>query len=217
MAKQKHSFNPMTFLSTVGAGRKMMSFRQGETIYAQGEVSDALFVIQNGTVRVSVEVRKGKEVTLDILSDEQFVGEESIADQPLRTASARAITECRLLRIDNTAMLRGLTRQVRLANTFWAYVLAKNLRYQQDLVDHRYNFSEKRLARVLLQLAHVDEHGMPGLVPPIKQETLAEMVGTTRSRISLFLNRFKKSRFIDYDNRGGVLRVHRTLVAYRDQ
>jgi CRP/FNR family transcriptional regulator, cyclic AMP receptor protein len=114
-------------------------------------------------------------------------------------------------------MIRGLTRQVRLANTCLAYVLAKNLRYQKDLVDHRYNFAEKRLARVLLQLAHVDEYGTPGLVPRIKQETLAEIVGTTRSRISLFLNRFKKSGFIDYDNKSGALRVHRTLVTYRDQ
>ena len=177
-----------------------------------------LFVIQQGKIRLSVKSQAGKEAILDILSDGDFVGKDSVAGQSFRTASASAMTDCILLRIEEKAMLLALTRHVKLANIFRAYVLARNIRYQQDLVDQHCNSSEKRLARVLLLLAHFDGHGASEtMVPKMKHETLAEMVGTTRSRISFFMNRFKESGFIYYENKGKLLRVHRTLFAFCGQ
>lgn len=215
MATRSLAFNPRIFLSTVGAGREMMSFRKGQTIYAQGGTADALFVIQKGKVKLSVKSPAGKDAVLDILSEEDFIGKDSIAGQSSRTASATAMTDCSLLRIEKNAMMVALTREVKLANMFWAYVLARNIRYQQDLVDQRCNPSEKRLARVLLLLAHFDGHGSPETqIPKISHETLAEMVGTTRSRISFFMKRFKDSGFIYYGHKGGLMRVHRTLLAF---
>src|SRR5271154_2863030 len=134
MATQRRAFNPTTFLTTVGTGRKMISFRKGQTIYSLNDAADALFVIQEGKVRLSVKSQAGKEAILDILTDGDFVGKDSVAGQSSRTASASAMTDCTLLRIEKHAMLRALTRQVKLANIFWAYVLARNIRYQQDLV-----------------------------------------------------------------------------------
>jgi CRP-like cAMP-binding protein len=218
MAKQRLPFNAKTFLTTIGNGRKMMSFTKGQTIYSLHDVADALFSIQKGKVKLSVKSQAGKEAILDILSDGDFLGKDSVAGQSSRTASASAMTDCTLLRIEKKAMLLALTRHVKLANMFWAYVLARNIRYQQDLVDQHCNSSEKRLARVLLLLAHFDGHGAAETtVPKMKHETLAEMVGTTRSRISFFMNRFKKSGFIFYENKGKLLRVHRTLLAFCDQ
>jgi CRP/FNR family cyclic AMP-dependent transcriptional regulator len=215
VAKQKCSFNPRTFLSTVGIGREMMSFRKGQTIYAQGDAADALFVIRKGTVRLSAKSQGGKEATIDILNDEDFVGKDSIAGEPSRTASANAMTDCSLLRIEKEAMMFALTRQVKLANAFLAYVLARNIRYQQDLVDQRCNSSKKRLARILLMLAHLDGQGAPEItIPKISHATLAEMVGTTRSRVCFFMKRFKESGFIYYEKTSKLLRVHRTLLAF---
>jgi CRP/FNR family transcriptional regulator, cyclic AMP receptor protein len=212
---KNRAFDPRIFLSTIGAGREMMSFRKRQAIYTQGDVADALFVIQKGKVKVSVKSSAGKEAVLDILSDEDFIGKDSIAGQSSRTASATAMTDCKLLRIEKKVMILALAKQVKLANMFWAYVLARNIRYQQDLVDQRCNPSEKRLARILLLLAHFDGHGSPETqIPKISHETLAEMVGTTRSRVSFFMNRFKESGFIYYGHKGGVMRVHRTLLAF---
>lgn len=195
-----------------------MSFTKGQTIYAQGDAADALFVIQEGQVKLSAKSQIGKEAILDILSGADFVGKDSIAGQSFRTASASAITDCTLLRISRKPMLSALARHVKLANLFWAYVLVRNIRYQQDLVDQHCNPSEKRLARILLLLAHYDGHGpVEATVPKISQETLAEMVGTTRSRICFFMNRFKKSGFIDYEHKGKTLQVHRTLLAFCGQ
>jgi CRP/FNR family cyclic AMP-dependent transcriptional regulator len=177
-----------------------------------------LFVVQRGSIKLSVKSRTGREATLDILSDADFVGKDSVAGRSTRVASASAMTDCSLLRITKTAMMLALSRQVKLANLFWAYVLARNLRYQQDLVDQHCNPSEKRLARILLLLAHYDGRGAAETtVPAISHETLAEMVGTTRSRICFFMNRFKKSGFIYYEHKGKLLRVHRTLLAFCDQ
>ncbi len=217
-AREGRGFNPRIFLSTVGAGREMLSFRKGKTIFAQGDAADALFVIQKGEVKLSVKSPTGREAVLDILSDEDFVGKDSIAGQSSRTASARAMTDCSLLRIEKKTMLRALAQQGKLANMFWAYVLARNIRYQQDLVDQRCNPSEKRLARILLLLAHFDGHGSPETqIPKISHETLAEMVGTTRSRVSFFMKRFKESGFIYYGSKGRLMRVHRTLLAFCGQ
>jgi len=218
MAKQRRAFSPKTFLTTVGPGRKMMSFSKGQTIYAQGDPANSLFVIQKGRVKLSVKSQAGKEAVLDILSNEDFVGKDSVAGLSSRTASATAITDCSLLRIEKKVMMLALTRQMKLASMFWAYVLARNIRYQQDLVDQHCNPSEKRLARILLLLAHFDGNGASETtIPYISHETLAEMVGTTRSRISFFMNRFKKSGFIYYKSRAELLRVHRTLLAFCGQ
>ncbi len=218
MEKQRRAFSPKTFLTTVGIGRKMMSFTKGQTIYSMNDAADVLFVIQQGKVKLSVKPLAGKEAILDILSAGDFVGKDSLAGQSSRTASASAMTDCTLLRITKEAMLLALTRHAKLANMFWAYVLARNIRYQQDLVDQHCSSSEKRLARVLLQFAHFDGHGAAETtVPKTKHETLAEMVGTTRSRISFFMNRFRKSGFIFYENEGNLLRVHRKLIAFCGQ
>jgi CRP/FNR family transcriptional regulator, cyclic AMP receptor protein len=218
MTKQRHAFNPKTFLSTVGTGRTLISFTKGQTIFAQGDAADSLYVIQTGRVKVSVKSEAGREATLDILSDADLVGKDSMAGQVARTASARAITDCSLLRITKRVMLLALTRQIKLANVFWAYVLDGNIRYQRDLVDQHCNPSEKRLARILLLLAHYDGHGGPETtVPKVSHETLAEMVGTTRSRVSFFMNKFKDSGFIYYEHKGKLLRVHRTLLAFCGQ
>jgi CRP/FNR family transcriptional regulator, cyclic AMP receptor protein len=196
----------------------MLSFRKGQIIYAQGSAADSLFVIQKGRVKLSVKSRVGREATLDILGDEDFVGKDSIAGQSSRTASATAITDCRLLRITKKVMMLALARRLKLANLFWAYVLARNIQYQQDLVDQRCNPSEKRLARILLLLAHYDGHGgSETTIPKISHEILAEMVGTTRSRVCFFMNRFKESGFIYYEHKSDVLRVHRTLLAFCGQ
>jgi CRP-like cAMP-binding protein len=186
MTTGRRAFDPQTFVTTVGQGRKMVFVGKGETIYAQGDAADALFVIKNGTVKLSVKSRD-KEATLDILSDKEFVGKDSLTGQSSRAASATAITDCSLLRIEKKAMMLALTRHVKLATLFLAYALAKNMRYQQDLVDQHCNPSEKRLAHILLRLAHYDGNGeSETMVPKISHETLAEMVGTTRSRVCFF-------------------------------
>jgi CRP/FNR family transcriptional regulator, cyclic AMP receptor protein len=218
MATRRRPFSAKTFLTTVGIGRNLVSFKKGQAIYAQGDMADALFVIQKGQVQLSVKSQTGRNTTLDILSDEDFIGEDSIAGQSSRMTSATAITDCSLLRIAKEVTMLALTRQMKLAKMFLAYVLARNIRYQQDLVDQHCNPSEKRLARILLLLAHYDGHGAPETtVPKISHEILAEMVGTTRSRICFFMNRFKKSGFIYYEHRGKALRVHRTLLAFCGQ
>ncbi len=218
MAKHRPGFDPITFLSTAGGGREIMSFPAGGAIYTQGDAADALFVIQRGKVKLSVKSKTGKEAVLSILSDDDFVGTDAIAGQPSHIASATAMTDCSLLRIEKKAMILALTRHVKLANVFWAYVLARNIRYQQDLVDQHCNRSEKRLARILLLLAHFDGHGSSEtIVPRTSHETLAEMVGTTRSRVCFFMKRFKDSGFIYYDTKSKLLRVHRTLLAFCSQ
>ncbi len=215
MAKPRPGFNPKTFLSTVGTGRELMSFPAGRAIYAQGDEADALFVIQTGKVKLSAKSKAGKEATLDILSDDDFVGKDAIAGQSSRTASATAMTDCSLLRIEKKVMMLALTKHVKLANLFLAYVLARYIRYQQDIVDQHCNPSEKRLARILLRLAHFDGTGSSEtVVPKVSHETLAEMVGTTRSRVCFFMKRFKDSGFIYYETKSKLLRVHRTLLAF---
>jgi CRP/FNR family cyclic AMP-dependent transcriptional regulator len=215
VAKQRHVFNPKTFLSTVGLGRQMKSFRKGQKIFAQGDTADAVFVIQTGSVRLSAKSQSGKEATLDILGEEDFVGKDSITGRAIRMASARALTDCQLLRIEKKAMMLALAQEVTLANTFCAYVLARNIRYQEDLVDQRCNPSEKRLARILLLHSHFDGQSSPETIAArINHETLAEMVGTTRSRVCFFMKKFKEAGFIDYKVKDPQLRVRRSLLAF---
>ena len=177
-----------------------------------------MFVIQKGSVKLSSKSPAGKEAILDILSEADFVGKDSLSGVSIRTASARALTDSCLLRITKEVMLGALKRQVKLANVFCAYVLDRNVRYQQDLMDLHFNLSDKRLARILLRLSHYDSQAGPEItVPAISHEVLAEMVGTTRSRICFFMNRFKKLGFIYYEHKSKLLRVHQTLLVFCDQ
>jgi CRP/FNR family cyclic AMP-dependent transcriptional regulator len=210
--KQLIKFDPKTFLSTVNDGRKIEAFPKKQMIFAQGDSSDAVFYIKDGKVKLTVVSQLGKEATIGILSEGAFFGEGCLTGQPLRQCSATAMTECSVMNIDKKSMNYVLHREHAFSDMFVAYLLARNIRYEEDLVDQLFNSSEKRLARILLLLAHFGKDGKPEIViPKISQESLAEMVGTTRSRISFFMNRFRKFGFIDYDG-GSGLQVHSSLL-----
>jgi CRP-like cAMP-binding protein len=190
----------------------MLSFKKKSTIFAQGDPTDGLFFIQKGKIRLSVVSERGKEATLAILGETDFFGENGMAGQPLRVSSATAITDCVLLHIEKQAMTLAMSVQPKLSATFLKYLLQRNIRYQEDLVDQLFNSSEKRLARVLLLMARFGKEAVSDMViPKLSQETLAEMVGTTRSRVSFFMNRFRKLGFINYDF-GDNLHVHSSLL-----
>jgi CRP/FNR family cyclic AMP-dependent transcriptional regulator len=207
----RRDFDPRKFLATIGSGRKVVALPKKQTIFSQGDAADAVFYIQKGSVRLTVVSKIGKEATLGILREGDFFGEGSLAGQTLRMGSADAMTDCELMRIDKNAMIRALHQEHTLSDLFTAYLLARNIRYEADLVDQLFNSSEKRLARALLMLAHFGKEGVPEtVVPKISQETLAEMVGTTRSRVSFFMNRFRKLGFLDYGESG--MQVHSSLL-----
>ncbi len=211
-AMKKRGFEPKEFLATIGAGKKVVVFSKKQTIFAQGDAADAVFYIQEGEVRLTVVSKIGREATLGILSEGEFFGEGCLARQPLRMGSATAMTDCELLRIDKKEMMLALHRKHTFSDLFVAYLLARNIRYEEDLVDQLFNSSEKRLARILLLLAHFGKEGVPEtVIPKISQETLAKMIGTTRSRVSFFMNRFRKLGFIDYEG-GSGLEVHSSLL-----
>jgi CRP/FNR family cyclic AMP-dependent transcriptional regulator len=211
-AKKISKFDPQTFLSTFNGGRKITDFPKKQTIFVQGDLSDAVFYIQKGKVKLTVVSQKGKEATIAILGEGEFFGEGCLTGQPLRLSSATAMTDCSVMRIDKQAMVEVLHREHAFSDMFVAYLLTRNIRYEEDLVDQLFNSSEKRLARVLLLLAHFGKEGKPEVaIPKISQETLAEMVGTTRSRVSFFMNRFRKLGFIDYQA-GDALQVHSSLL-----
>lgn len=209
-AKKTRLFNPGTFLATIGQGRKNVTVSRKQGIFTQGDVADAVFYIQKGKIRLTVVSKIGKEATIAIMGEGNFFGEGALAGQAVRMGSAAAMTDCQLLRIEKKAMMEALHREHAFSDMFVAYLLARNIRYEEDLVDQLFNSSEKRLARVLLMLAHFGKEGVPEtVVPKISQETLAEMVGTTRSRVSFFMNRFRKLGFIHYN---GGLEVHSSLL-----
>jgi len=211
-AVTKTNFNPRVFLSTIGKGRKMVSIGKKTTIFAQGDASDGLFFIQEGKVQLSVVSESGKEATLGILSEGDFFGEGGLAGQLTRMSSAIALSDCVLLRVERKSMMHAISAEPKLSAMFVKYLLRRNIRYQDDLVDQLFNSSEKRLARVLLLMAHFGDEGVSEMsVPRLSQETLAEMVGTTRSRVCFFMNRFRKRGFIHYDV-GDNLRVHSALL-----
>jgi CRP/FNR family cyclic AMP-dependent transcriptional regulator len=207
-------FDPDTFLATIGDGRKILFVPKKQAIFAQGDDADSVFYIQKGKVRLTVVSQAGKEATIAIVGERNFFGEGALAGQILRMGSAAAMTDCDLLRVEKKAMMDALHREHALSDMFVAYLLARNIRYEEDLVDQLFNSSEKRLARVLLLLAHFGKEGIPEtVVPKISQETLAAMVGTTRSRVSFFMNRFRKMGFIDYAGGAeGALQVHSSLL-----
>jgi len=185
-------------------------FPKKQSIFAQGDPADTVFYLQTGKVKLTVVSNTGREATIGIVGEGDFFGEGSLAGQALRMGSAAAMTDCAVLRIDKKAMMEALHRGHEFSDMFVAYLLARNIRYEEDLVDQLFNSSEKRLARILLLLAHFGKEGKPeGVIPKISQEVLAEMIGTTRSRVSFFMNRFRKLGFIDYN---GGLQIHSSLL-----
>jgi CRP-like cAMP-binding protein len=217
MLKKRHpsldpkTFDPKAFLATIGQGRRLLEFRKKENIFVQGEPSSAVFYLQKGRVRLTVVSQQGKEAIIGLLGAGDFFGEGCIAGQPLRMATALAMSDCSVVRIEKKAMMQVLHQQHEFSDLFVAYLLSRNIRYEEDLVDQLFNSSEKRLARILLLLARFGKEGKPEpVIPAITQETLAEMVGTTRSRVNFFMNRFRKLGFIEYN---GSLEVHSSLLS----
>ncbi|HXM09627.1 MAG TPA: Crp/Fnr family transcriptional regulator [Terriglobales bacterium] len=210
-AKKLSKFDAKTFLSTVDGGRKIAEFSNKQAIFVQDDSSDAVFYIQKGKVRLTVVSKSGKEATIGILNEGDFFGEGCLAEQTLRLFSATAMTDCSVMRIDKKYMMEVLHREPALSDMFVAYLLTRNVRYEEDLVDQLFNSSEKRLARMLLLLARFGKDGKPeSVIPKISQETLAEMVGTTRSRINFFMNKFREMGFIEYNSE--ELQVHSSLL-----
>ncbi len=208
--KSVREFDPNTFLATIGTGRKIVTVQKKQTVYTQGEQADCVFYVQKGKVRLTVVSKAGKEATIGIVGEKNFFGEGALAGQMFRMGSAIAMTDCELLRVEKKAMQDALHREHAFSDLFVAYLLARNIRYEADLVDQLFNSSEKRLARILLLLAHFGKEGNPEtVVPKISQQTLAEMVGTTRARVSFFMNRFRKLGFIHYN---GGLQIHSSLL-----
>jgi CRP/FNR family transcriptional regulator, cyclic AMP receptor protein len=208
--KKRRKFDPQTFLSTIDGGRIIAAYSKKRTIFAQGDSSDAVFFIREGKVKLTVVSRIGKEATIGILNEGDFFGEGCLTGQLLRMCSATALTDCSAMRIDRESMVEVLQREHAFSDMFVAHLLARNIRYEEDLVDQLFNSSEKRLARVLLLLAHFGKEGKQEVaIPKISQETLAEMVGTTRGRVSFFMNRFRRLGFVRYN---GELEVHSSLL-----
>jgi CRP-like cAMP-binding protein len=212
-AKKLIRFNTRKFLSTIdGSDRKIAAFSKRQAIFAQGDSSDAVFYIQDGNVKLTVLSKSGKEATIGLLQEGDFFGQGCLTGQALRMCSASAMTDCSVMRIGKKSMVEVLHRERAFSELFVEYLLRRNIRYEEDLVDQLFNSCEKRLARVLLLLAHFGKDGKPEVaIPTISQEILAEMVGTTRPRVSFFMNRFRKLGFIDYHG-GDELRVHSSLL-----
>jgi CRP/FNR family cyclic AMP-dependent transcriptional regulator len=209
--RQNRVFQPAAFLAKTGLGRTIVDLTANQTIFSQGDAANAVFYIQKGKVKLTVISKRGKEATIALLGAGNFLGEECIATiQPQRMSTAVVITPTTVLRIERKEMMRVLHEEQLFSEVFVSYLLARNARIQEDLVDHLFNSSEKRLARALLLLAQFGKEGAPEtVIPKISQETLAEMIGTTRSRVSFFMNRFRKLGFIEYN---GKLSVHSSLL-----
>ncbi|MEA2328953.1 MAG: family transcriptional regulator, cyclic receptor protein [Thermoanaerobaculia bacterium] len=204
-------FDPEAFLEETGVGKTIVDLKKNQVLFSQGDEADAVFYLQKGTIKLTVVSQRGKEATVALLQPGNFVGEACVAAaEPIRTLTAIALTRCTLMRIKRTEMVRVLHEEHAFADVFVSFLLARNVRIQADLVDQLFNSSEKRLARILLLLANFGKEGKPEtVVPKISQEVLAEMIGTTRSRVNFFMNRFRKLGFIEYN---GKLEVHSSLL-----
>jgi len=212
MSKQQAQkpFDPGTFMAAFDGGVTVSTFGKGQIVFSQGAPADAVFYIQNGEVKLGVVSDQGKEAVVAFLEAGDFCGEGCLAGQLVRMATAMAATDCTIVRVAKPSMIKALHERVDFSELFMAHLLARNIRVEADLVDQLFNSSEKRLARVLLLLANFGKDGKPEpVLAKISQETLAEMVGTTRSRVSFFMNRFRKLGFIDYN---GDLKVHSSLL-----
>ena len=203
-------FDLNTFLAKVGAGRSIVDYRKNRVVFAQGDKADAVFYLRKGKVKLTVVSNQGKEAVVAILGEGEFFGEGCLVAQPLRMATATTLTPCSIMRLEKPAMVRVLHTEPAFSGRFITHLLARNIRVEEDLVDQLFNSAEKRLARVLLLLANFGKEGKPEVViPKISQETLAEMIGTTRSRVSFFMNKFRKLGFIYYND---GLEVHSSLL-----
>lgn len=208
---RKPPFDPKSFLARVGEGRSISSYAKDQIVFTQGDAADAVFYTQRGKVKVSVVSEQGREAIVAILGAREFFGEGCLAGQTLRIATATAIMPCTIARLEKAAILRVIHEEPAFAEVFIAHLLGRSIRAEADLVDQLFNSSEKRLARVLLLLANFGKEGKPEpIIPKLSQETLAEMIGTTRSRVSFFMNRFRKLGFIDYN---GSIEVHSSLLS----
>jgi CRP/FNR family transcriptional regulator, cyclic AMP receptor protein len=208
--KQSPRFNPKTFLATVGKGKTLLTPPKQTIIFSQGDAADAVFYIQAGQVKLSVVSQEGKEAIVAILEPGSFLGEGCLAGQLVHMATATSLKNATLVRVDKQAMIDTLHNEPTFSELFLAYLLARSIRIQEDLVDQLFNSREKRLARILLLLAHFGKEGKPeAIIQKVSQETLAEMVGTTRSRVSSFMNKFRELGFLDYN--GGIY-VHSSLL-----
>src|SRR5580698_2392670 len=210
-AKTTPPFDSADFLAKAGLGRKVVELEPKDTFFSQGDAADTIFYLQKGRAKLTVVSQNGKEATITLLSAGDFVGEESLASIPgLRLATASAVNSCAALKITREEMAGVMHDEPAFADFFLKFLLARSMRVQADLVDQLFNSSEKRLARILLLMAEFGKPGEMGtFIPPISQETLAEMIGTTRSRVSFFMNRFRKLGFIDYNGR---IQVHKSLL-----
>jgi CRP-like cAMP-binding protein len=212
MTNTNHTvFSPADFLANAGLGRRIVELKSGDTFFSQGDAADSVFYLQKGRAKLTVVSQNGKEATITLLSDGDFVGEESLAGVAgLRLATATAAINCTALKISRLEMIRVMHEEHSFADVFLKFLLARSMRTQADLVDQLFNSSEKRLARILLIMAEFGKPGDPETyIPPITQEALADMIGTTRSRVSFFMNRFRKLGFIDYNGR---IQVHKSLL-----
>jgi len=210
MRKKKPPFNPDGFLIKADGNRTTTDYHKSQLIFSQGDPADAIFYLQKGRVKLTVLSKQGKEAVIAILGVGDFFGEGCLAGQPLRMSTATAMSECGIVRLGKASTIRVLHTDPAFSERFLSYLLTRNIRIEEDLVDQLFNSSEKRLARVLLLLANFGKEGKPEpVVPKISQETLAEIVGTTRSRVSFFMNKFRKLGFIRYN---GGLEVHSSLL-----
>jgi CRP/FNR family transcriptional regulator, cyclic AMP receptor protein len=209
--EQTPSFDPKSFLAKVGEGRSIGKYGKDQIVFSQGEPADAVFYIQKGKTKLTVVSEQGKEAVVAILGPDEFCGEGCLAGQPRRMATAMAMTECEIMRLEKQAIVRILHDEPAFSEMFVAHLLARTIRVEEDLVDQLFNSSEKRLARALLLLANFGKEGRPEpIIAKVSQETLAEMVGTTRSRVSHFMNKFRQLGFIDYN---GTIEVHSSLLS----
>jgi CRP-like cAMP-binding protein len=205
-------FEPHLILTNLVVGKSTQEYQSNEAVFSQGDAADAVFYIQSGKVKLTVVSKRGKEAVIAILTGGSFFGESCLAGQPLRMSTASAVQRSTIIRVEKAEMLQLLHRDPEFAERFLAYLLSRNIRMEADLVDHLFNSSEKRLARLLLLLANFGQESKPiPVVAKMSQETLAEMIGTTRSRVSFFMNRFRKLGFLDYS--GGGMHVHSSLVS----
>jgi CRP/FNR family transcriptional regulator, cyclic AMP receptor protein len=209
-ATRKPPFDPNVFLATVEAGRTITSYRRNQIVFAQGDPADAVFFVEEGKVKVTVVSGQGKEAVVAIHGGGDFFGEGCLSGQPRRLATVTAMTESVIMRLDKAAIVRVLHDEPKFSEMFMSYLLTRNARVEADLVDQLFNSSEKRLARLLLLMANFGKEGKPEtVIAKISQETLAEMVGTTRSRVNVFMNKFRKLGFIHYN---GDMKVHSSLL-----
>jgi CRP/FNR family transcriptional regulator, cyclic AMP receptor protein len=208
--KIRPSFDPKTFLASVGEGKTITKYQKGEAVFAQGDLADAVFYLQKGKLKLSVVSEQGKEAVVAIIGPGSFFGEGCMNGHSLRIATTTAMDECLITRIAKSIMIATMHNEPDFSELFMAYLLERNGRIEEDLIDQLFNSSEKRLARLLLLLANFGKEGRPEpIVGKISQETLAEMIGTTRARVSFFMNKFRKLGFIEYN---GKLEVHNSLL-----